>query len=369
MEILFIGNLNKNNSFNGQVAKTLLYHKIINERFGKTIDVDLFHYGKNVFKLFKELNRKIKQCEIVFTMPGPGSCRIVLWLIGLLNKKLNKRIVYCAIGTGFFSNLLRKKSPKYCKQFFEEYVFREKGSRLDKKILSRIDAAIFQTPLLVEAHKNYFDFNNCYLLENFRVISDRPSIKTEFNIDKPLRTIYVSRISEEKGIIELMKVIDRINKRSGIKMFLDIYGEMDTNKQDIDSEVFAGLLNENVKHCGALNNNEVIATISKYDLFVFPTKYVGEGTPGVISESLIAGVPVISSRFLQNKYILKDGFDSVLFDFNDYDDLERKLIDISKQRDVLAELTTNAYKSGDRFLFENNEKTFYYLVTGDKQYC
>ena len=174
MKILFIGNLNKNNSFNGQVAKTLLYHKIINERFEKTIDVDLFNCGKNVFKLFKELNRKTKQCEIVFAMPGPGSCRIVLWLIGLLNKKLKKRVVYCAIGTGFFSNLLRKKSPEYCKQFFEEYVFRKKGSHLDKKILSRIDVAIFQTPLLVEAHKKYFDFSNCYLLENFR---DRKSTR------------------------------------------------------------------------------------------------------------------------------------------------------------------------------------------------
>ena len=152
-------------------------------------------------------------------------------------------------------------------------------------------------------------------------------------------------------------------------MLLDIYGEIDAHKQDINSSVFLSLLNDNVKHCGTLDNNEVISTISKYDLFVFPTKYVGEGTPGVISESLIAGTPVISSRFLQSKYVLKDGFDSILFDFGDYDDLEQKLIYINKERDALARLTINAYKSGDRFLFENNEKTFYYLITGDKHYC
>ena len=369
MKIFFIGNLNKNNSYNGQVAKTLLYHKIINNRFGETIDTDLSSCGRNIFRLAKDFYKKIKCCDIVFAMPGPRSCRLILWLIGLANKKNRRRIVYCAIGTGFFSDLLRKKTPMYCEQFFKKIVFENKGRRLDKKILSKVDTAIFQTPLLVEAHKKFFDFKNCFYLENFRIIDNRPAMKTIINKDKPLKMVYVSRVSEEKGILDLMNIVNRINMQHRTQLCLDIYGEIDNQKRDINSKKFFSFLNENIKHCGVLDNKEVISAISKYDLFVFPTKYVGEGTPGVISESLIAGTPVLSSRFLQCDYILKDGFDSILFKFNDYDDLERKLIDIDIHRNILEKLTLNAYTSGTRFLFKYNEQNFYYLLTGNKQYC
>ena len=41
----------------------------------------------------------------------------------------------------------------------------------------------------------------------------------------------------------------------------------------------------------------MVQTLANYDLSVFPTRFIGEGTPGVIVESLLAGTPVLTSNF------------------------------------------------------------------------
>ena len=73
---------------------------------------------------------------------------------------------------------------------------------------------------------------------------------------------------------------------------LDIYGFKEDEKywEKCEEEI----QNSNkIKYCGILNQEEVIKTFSKYDLFLFPT--YSENYGHVIAESMLGGCPVLIS--------------------------------------------------------------------------
>ena len=167
---------------------------------------------------------------------------------------------------------------------------------------------------------------------------------------------------EEKGIFDILNVIEDVSN-NGNKVELNIYGKKLLNQQQ--SELFDSYLcNQYIHYYGSISNNFVGEVLSNNDIFVFPTHFVGEGTPGVIVESLIAGVPVLTSNFPQAYCLLEDGKDSIFYKMFDNEDLKEKIMYIIKNKDYLAELRSNAKLSGKKYLYKHERKAFLKYVCG-----
>ena len=167
---------------------------------------------------------------------------------------------------------------------------------------------------------------------------------------------------EKKGIFDLIEAVSEINKEKHL-IELDIYGNKafsDEEEKLFDSKIN----NESVKYLGIVKNSEVVDILSKYDLFVFPTKFVGEGTPGAIVESLIAGTPVLTSNFPQAKYLLNDGKDSLFYEMFNKEELKNKLLYIINNRSVLESMSKEAFNSGKKYTYEYERKNFLKYVCG-----
>ena len=54
----------------------------------------------------------------------------------------------------------------------------------------------------------------------------------------------------------------------------------------------------NAFYRGVLQPNEVLSSLKSYEVLVLPTRYNGEGFPGVIIEAYLAGIPVIVSNWM-----------------------------------------------------------------------
>ena len=102
-------------------------------------------------------------------------------------------------------------------------------------------------------------------------------------------------------------------------------------------------------------------------MFVFPTRAVFEGTPGVIAESLLAGTPVLSSSFPQSKYLLNDGHDSILYKMFDKEDLKKKLLWCVSNKEQLVKMRENAKESGQKFTYSHERAKFLKYVCGKEK--
>ena len=230
------------------------------------------------------------------------------------------------------------------------------------KDLSKITYILPETEHLTRFFTEYYSLNNCRTLNNFReiFIYDKPQKNRN---EKTLNVVFLSRIAVFKGIFDIIDVINNINsekRTAGIKLY--IYGDLELNKTDEQS--FFNSLNDNIVYKGSISNNLVINELSKYDLFVFPTRCLGEGTPGVISEAFLAGVPVLSSDFPQARFLMRNDFDSSLFKMFDLKELKERLIYILLNREYLITITRGAINAGHHFVYENERPFFLKYVCG-----
>mgnify|MGYP003341660326 CR=1 FL=1 len=117
------------------------------------------------------------------------------------------------------------------------------------------------------------------VLKNFLNDIDRNQI---LNPKKSLnfKYLYSGRITEEKGIFDLIKCWPE-------ELTLDVIGKP-PDKYVIDSY-------PNINFHGQLNNKELIDQLRKYDVAIFPSKW-SEGYPIAVIEYMRAGLPILAKK-------------------------------------------------------------------------
>lgn len=179
-------------------------------------------------------------------------------------------------------------------------------------------------------------FETKYLVEYYQKINQNtfwfPNIRKATNLHREgaykKRFIYLGYIKKEKGLHELLRASNELDKSYTI----DIYGTL------IDIER-ALINNSNVNYFGPLEPKDVLSTMAKYDVLILPS--YREGYPGVIIEAFSLGLPVIATS-LQSISEIVDSSCGVLvepknstsiveaikyFDLNNYPNMSEKALD------------------------------------------
>ena len=154
--------------------------------------------------------------------------------------------------------------------------------------------------------------------QGFRNIKIYPNCRTEENalpprpIDEEIKFVFFSRICEQKGVDEIIDTIDRWEG----KWSLDFYGEIDLNYV----AKFNSFLetHPNIRYHGVYDatNGTVYQELNQYDILLFPSKWIGEGVPGILVESKMAGITAIVSDWNFNSEIVRDGDEGVILKTN-----------------------------------------------------
>lgn len=205
-----------------------------------------------------------------------------------------------------------------------------------KRRFSKIKGAYVQTELSYRKLKE-IGFQNIYVMHNFKYVQ---SYSTDYDIGQGLRFVFFSRVSEVKGIFDTIRVFESLHEK-GVNCFLDIYGKIDGEIE----ESFMRMIEKDkafVKYKGVASPDESSSILKDYYMMVFPTKFSGEGFPGVILDAFAAGIPILSSHFRFYDDLLKDHYNSLVFDLDNFEDFEKKLIYACEHPDAICNMRSNS---------------------------
>jgi len=160
---------------------------------------------------------------------------------------------------------------------------------------------------LTEFSKNVF--------VQFGIESDKIAVKPNFqfqsteNIDSANQVelpredfvLFVGRISEEKGIVQLVK--EWIEKKSSVKLKIAGEGPLFKELQDIVNS--SGI--NSIEILGNQPKEEIKKLMNQAKALVFPSLWY-EGFPMVLVEALSNGLPVITTNIGSQASIIKDQF-------------------------------------------------------------
>ncbi len=315
------------NQLDGQTVKTRSVHRLFEENLGEKVPYyDTEELKKNKLSLITALFQIATAKHIIY-LPAQRNLKRFFPVLFFLSRVFRLRIHYFVVG-GWLPDFVRSKP-----------VFRQKLKKIDS--------------ILVETHKMSNDlkslgFLNVVWFPNFREpISEAKKMPRKR--EDALNVVFMSRITKLKGIDTVFEFLDWFRNKSCYQtLSIDFFGPVDPQ----DKRFFFESLDKhgNANYHGKLEPKEVQKTLSQYDVLLFPTRYPGEGCPGAIIDSYMAGLTVLASNWKYNHEFVLDGKTGYIVSFeNGFDALADKLNKLKNDPALLQNLKKNALKFSKKF--------------------
>ena len=166
--------------------------------------------------------------------------------------------------------------------------------------------------------------------------------------DEPLKLLFFSRISIEKGVLILFDMCEYLSKEN-IPFSLDFYGELDEKFKENFYEQLE--LHLQCKYKGIFDSTEkdVYDKINEYDILLLPTKWKAEGVPGILVESKIVGVPAIVSKHNYNEEVVINYKEGIVLDNVTGLSFAKEVSNLYHNKMLFDSLSEEAYKSSVRY--------------------
>lgn len=204
---------------------------------------------------------------------------------------------------------------------------RVKNGFFDREVIKIIDHTLVESPLMKQ-QLDECGIRDVRVMPNFKPIAYYPNInwKKDVYMDRKIRFVYLSRIIPQKGCDYILEAARQLNvQRLQNRFEIDFYGKIDdeykehylSSVSELDNVQYAGFLN--------LRENAGYDTLSKYDMMLFPTFWLGEGFAGIFIDAQISGLPMIATDWMHNKYFLKEGKTAIFIPVHDSVALAEKM--------------------------------------------
>lgn len=319
-------------------------------------------YGGATIKndiLYKELSKKIDM-EMFDTSKLKKSKKYYISLLQLiLNKNIKKGII-CVSNNSLllFSKLINIIRPQLIKDitlFIVGGTFDEIISEKDINLFKRFKNIYVESNVMRVNLKNK-GFKNVDVVPNARnkyikIVNDKTKLIDD-KTKKQNQIVYIGRICEEKGVLEILKAAELL-EQNAIDVMIDFYGPIDKN---IELE-FKSKNNElkNISYKGIIqvDKDNIYEILEKYDISLYPTKWKNEGIPGSIVESKIAGNAVICSKWKNNDNLVNNLKDGIVLNENTVEDLYNAIKLLKNNQELLKELKVNSKISAENYYIEN----------------
>lgn len=213
----------------------------------------------------------------------------------------------------------------------------------NRKIVGIVDHTLVESPLM-KKQLDACGLKDVRIVPNFKPISYYPHIewKLKDNCNRVLRFVFLSRIIPEKGCDYILTATKILNEKGYASKFcVDFYGKIDEGYRDAFMTKVGQLVNAHYTGFLNLREREGYDKLSRYDVMLFPTYWMGEGFAGIFIDAMVSGVPLIASDWMHNKYLLKEGETALFIPVHDANALSAKM---QQCIDGEIDLTEMAYK-------------------------
>lgn len=183
-----------------------------------------------------------------------------------------------------------------------------------------------------------------------------PALRSRWHHDRPVKLLYVGRISREKNLECLARAFRLLAGRRG-DVALIVVGD-GPYRAAMEDEL-AGLP---VCFAGTLRGDELARAYASCDLFVFPSETDTFGV--VLLEAQASGLPCVVSNRGGPRDVVKDGITGRIVDPMRPDTLADTLAEMTARRERLAELGRAAHDDARRYSPEAAFASFWSFLSG-----
>lgn len=216
-----------------------------------------------------------------------------------------------------------------------------------KKTLNS-DYSVIITKNMLQFYPKNYNLNKVFILNNFSFLNK----KDEINIlNKNIKNIgFIGRLVECKGCLQMIKQLKKYLIKNDI--ILNIYGD-GTEKDNICEYIKNYNLNLKIVIHGWIK--DVRKCYLKNDVIIVPS--YNDTFPVVIIDAFSYGCPtIVSDKVLINNDIIKNMENTLIYNINDYNDLEQKIMILNNDFELKKKISLNSIKTYNKKLSNNMAK-------------
>lgn len=333
IKISIIGNFGSpGNSFDGQTVKTRIVTEELRRVLGDAA-VTTFNTVGGIRTLLKAplmTWRALRQGTDVVILPAHNAVRVLVPLLVLLQGVFpHRRVHYVVIG-GWLPSFLKSRP-------------------ILRWFLHRVHRIYAETHRMENDLKAMGFVHNVVYMPNCKPlpIVDEADLKTTYT--EPYRLCTFSRVWSEKGIGDAVEAVKAVNEKLGRAVYaLDIYGKVEKGEEQWWADLMSRFP-DYVHYGGVVAFDKSVEVLKDYFALLFPTRCYTEGIPGTIIDAYAAGLPVVSSLYLNFDEIIDDGITGVGYPFGHNESLMALLEDIAVHPQRIISLKTNCVHKAAAF--------------------
>ena len=150
---------------------------------------------------------------------------------------------------------------------------------------------------------------------------------------------YIGRLSEEKGILNLIEAVPFVLKgKADTRFIICGKGSLADRVQNL---MKAEGVEAQVRLIGWVAHEDVPQYLNELKMLVLPS--FTEGLPNVILEAMACGTPVLATPVGAIPDIIKDGKTGFLLKFNDPEHIADRIVELLGKPELLKKVSINAY--------------------------
>ena len=200
--------------------------------------------------------------------------------------------------------------------------------------------------------KQFFVDHKCLNEKQIRVIRGSGVNLNTFEFIKPLPKdkiiiVFTSRITEEKGVIDLIKAANILPDRYKKKVIFKIYGLLETNPKAVNKELLDSLCDDvYIQYFGFEAN--VKKVLAESDIVVLPS-YYREGIPKSLIDAAAIGRPIVTTEWVGCKETVVDGYNGFLIPIKSPEAICEKLMVLIDSEELRLEMGKNSRKIAEKY--------------------
>ena len=320
----------------GGVVKTRNYEKIIKEKYGENQVITLDRAnGTSSLKWLTNVYALCKKSDTVIVLFSTKKMIKILMPFLIFLKKVYKfKLLYPVLGG-----------------WLPEFVAQNKGIEM---MLRHFDEVYVETISMERSLSN--QLSNVIHMPNFSM--RKPIDHSKIYNGETFDFCIYSRIIKEKGIGIAVDAVRKVNEKKGKNICrLTVYGKV----YDSYADEFKKILNNNSEFVryGGLLGGDAISVLSGHYMLLFPTYYQGEGFPGTLVESFMAGLPVIASDWKYNSEIVQNGETGFLFNIENTNQLVEIISQSTDTPDIIDAMRIKCLEESKKYIPENIMQPIY----------
>lgn len=187
-------------------------------------------------------------------------------------------------------------------------------------------------------------------LERFR------TAKPVQNYEIPV-VLFVGRLSQGKGIFDLLEATDRLQQEVKYRLFIAGEGPL---REELDAQIESRGLSDVVEILGY--RDDIPALMASADILALPS--YREGTPRVITEALASGTPVVSTKIAGIPEQVSDGETGFLIQPGDVTTLADHLQSLLVDKELRESMGNRAATSVSKFSIGDAQTAYRELYQG-----